>query len=237
MSRSSRFPSSASFAVKVFLLPLDHTQSFFYSEDHVDASASPATRTGLRGWFERTAERLKSALKHPKSRLGRSTRTAWDWLQQRMHPDEALLATLRRAPTIEVYHRMSLTSGEVRDLWCAYLKRRFRRHLPWLLFDALLSPLSLLLAPLPGPNVIGYWFAYRAVRHLLILLGIRRAMSGRVETTFHPVTGLEAADGECLTRAARRYRLKRLHDFVKRIGPATATAGDARGETQRPCDC
>jgi hypothetical protein len=233
-------------SVKVFLLPFDGTQSFFYADGDNDA-APPSTRPGLRGWFERTMHHLKSSLKHPKGRLARKLRQAWDWMQQRMHPDEPLLAALRTAPAIEVYYRASMPGDEVRALWYGYLGRRWRRHLPWLLFNALLSPLSVLLTPLPGPNVIGYWFAYRAIHHLLIVLGIRRALSGRVETTFHPVAGLEAvggcSDDEWRARAATQYQLKGLHDFVKRIasGPSAATLTTTdpgvSGGTQASCDC
>jgi hypothetical protein len=224
--------------VKVFLLPLDHTESFFYAEHDGDDEATTPSRTGLRGWFERTTHRLKSSLRHPKSRLARKMKQIWEGLQRRMHPDEPLLAALRSAPTIEVAHPDSMTSDEARDLWCTYLRRRFRRHLPWLLFNGLLSPLSLLLTPLPGPNVIGYWFAYRGVRHLLILLGIRRALSGRVETVFRPVAGLDATEGqadrEWLKRTATDYELKGLHDFVERIapGPSTEPAAEATRGTQ-----
>jgi hypothetical protein len=229
--------------VKVFLLPLDHTQSFFYAEDTEDEAATPSNRLGWCGWCERMIRRIRSTFKHPKGRLARKMKQGWDWLQRRMHPDEPLLAALRTAPTITVYHRSSLPEQEARALWCAYLRRRLRRHVPWLVFDALLSPLALLLTPLPGPNVIGYWFAYRAVRHLLILLGIRRALSGRVETRFRPVAALDAiegcADKQWRDRAATQYKLKGLHDFVERLAPepATAAARDATGGMKRPCDC
>jgi hypothetical protein len=233
--------------VKVFLLPFDHKLSVFYSEDDTDDGAMPSTEPGLRGWAARTNHRVRSSLRHPKSWFVRKMKQAWDWLQQRMHPDEGLLAALRSAPTIDVYHRSTLPGEEVRGLWLAYLRRRQRRHLVWLIFNTLLAPLSVLLSLLPGPNIIGYWFAYRAVRHLLILLGIRRVLGGRVDTRFHPVAGLDAtgdhADRAWLTRAATQFELKGLHDFVERIapGPSASTAetagADARGGTHRPCDC
>jgi len=225
--------------VKVFLLPLDQRQSFFYFEDDSDVPGAISAHAGLRGWAEQTAYRVRLAIRHPKGRLAQKLRQGWDRLQRRIHPDEALLAALLWAPKIDVYHRSSLPAALAQALWLAYLRRRIRRHLPWLLFDAVLAPLSLVLALLPGPNVIGYWFAYRAVRHVLILLGIRRALSGRVETMFHPVEDLDrsgdCADAEWRTRAVQRYALNGLHDFVARMAPeseaaATATtAGDTTG--------
>jgi hypothetical protein len=214
--------------VKVFLLPLDQRQSFFYFEDDGDAPGAISSHAGLRGWAERTAYRVRLAVRHPKGRLAQTLRRCWDCLQRQIHPDEALLAALRWAPTLDVYHRSSQPAALAQTLWLAYLRRRIRRHLSWLLFDAVLAPLSLVLALLPGPNVIGYWFAYRAVRHVLILLGIRRALSGRVETRFHPVEDLDLssdfADAAWRTRAVQRYALYGLHDFVARIAPVPEAA-------------
>ena len=222
--------------MKVYLLALDDVASVFYFEDDSADDTAAVHRRGMRGWVERTIGRIRSSLRHPKGWLGQKLRRAWDWLQRRMHPDEPLLAALRGAATIEVYHPSSLPGREARLVWSDHLRRGRRRHLPWLVFDTILSPLSILLAPLPGPNVIGYWFAYRAVHQLLMLVGIRRALNGRVETTFHPVAGLGPSigggDEEWLTRAETQYKLKGLHDFVARIAhrttAATATTRDEK---------
>jgi hypothetical protein len=242
--------------VKVFLIALDHGQSFFYSEDDVDDAPAASDGTGWRGWIERSSQRVTAALRHPQGGLLLRLNRCWDWLQQRMHPDERLLAALRRAQLIEIYHPASLSRGAVLAEWRAYLRRRGWRHVGWLIFDGVLAPLSVFLWVLPGPNVIGYWFAYRAVLHVLILLGIHRALRGRVDTTVHPVAGLEHGGDDAgrhvLSRAATQYELKGLHDFVARIAPGHApTAAPAETETQtesvvehdtagsleRPCDC
>jgi hypothetical protein len=230
------------------LLRLDPQRSFFYHEEAAGAGgpSDRAERGGLRGFLERTYQRMRLSLRHPSGALTKRMRRAWDWLERRMHPDEPLLAALRRAPTIDVHHDPSLSSAEARVLWCGYLRRRRVRHLRWLVFDGMLAPLSVLLAPLPGPNLIGYWFAYRAVCQLLILLGIRRASSGRVETMFHPVAGLDSpggqGDDQWLARAARQHELKGLHEFVSRMSlPVAVTtvkarASDESGGAERPCD-
>jgi hypothetical protein len=242
-------PVKASLAVKVFLLPLDTRWHVFYFEEDADSdsSAEPVEHGGLRGYLERLYHRWRWSFRHPSGRVTKWMRRVWDWLQRRMHPDEPLLASLRSAPTIEVYHGVSLPATEVRALWLAYLRGRMRRHVFWLVFDAAVAPLTILLAPLPGPNLIGYWFAYRAVHQLLMLLGIRRALSGRVETTFHPAAGLDGpggtGDDQWLARAATQYQLDGVHDFVARISPRpatartnAATAPDETGAAERPCD-
>ena len=58
--------------------------------------------------------------------------------------------------------------------------------------NGLVAPPALaMLWLLPGPNVIGYWFAYRAVHHALIVWGIRRVRRGRVELELRPVAELD----------------------------------------------
>ncbi len=152
----------------------------------------PPDHPGLRGWFERKAHRVKDLWQHSDSHLVRGTRRVWDWLQRRVHPDEPMLIRLRSSPTIEVRHPTTLTGDEARAAWNEFLTARSRRYLPWLVVNALLAPATALLAPLPGPNVVFYWFAYRAARDLLALLGLRRARLERVPTKFRPS---EALDG------------------------------------------
>ena len=44
---------------------------------------------------------------------------------------------------------------------------------------------------LPGPNLIGYWFAYRAIHHPLIVWGIRRVRRNAIPTELHPSRALD----------------------------------------------
>jgi hypothetical protein len=178
--------------LKVYVLTVEPDGRVFYSEvaEPVDAAATPKHR-GLRGWAEARLHRLKEGWQHSQSTAARLSQRVWDWLHSRTHPDETLLARLRHASAIEVHYPASMTPGEVAAAWSAFLARGRRRHWPWLVVNALVAPLTVVLAPLPGPNLIGYWFAYRAVHHLLILIGLARSRSGRVETLFVPVEALD----------------------------------------------
>ena len=74
-----------------------------------------------------------------------------------------------------------------------------------------ISPFTVLLVPVPGPNVVGFWFVYRIVCHALALLGIRRASGPRVTTDFRPSADLDEVPGETLrNRAARIAASHRL---------------------------
>jgi hypothetical protein len=57
------------------------------------------------------------------------------------------------------------------------LRAESRRHAGWLGFDTICLLLSLLLIPLPGPNLIGYYFAFRVVGHVLSIRGARQGLT------------------------------------------------------------
>jgi hypothetical protein len=58
------------------------------------------------------------------------------------------------------------------------LRRDFDKHRFWLTIDALLLVASGVLALVPGPNVLAYYFAFRVVGHYLSLRGAKQGLSG-----------------------------------------------------------
>ena len=56
------------------------------------------------------------------------------------------------------------------------LQRDGDRHRNWLVIDSVLLVLSALLILVPGPNVIGYYFAFRVVGHYLSWRGARQGL-------------------------------------------------------------
>ena len=61
----------------------------------------------------------------------------------------------------------------------------------WLIVNGVIAPFSVLFAILPGPNLIGYWFAYRAIHHSLVVWGIRRVQRNKIPTELHPIAALD----------------------------------------------
>jgi hypothetical protein len=167
--------------LKIYLLLIDHARFFFYSDeseaphdpdDADDASKPPPT--GVHGWFHARYVRFKSAWQHADSGALLWMRRSWDWLHTWAHPDETMLSRLWSARRIDLHHPSARSADEVRIIWAAYLKRQGRRHLVWLIVNGVIAPVAALFAILPGPNLIGYWFAYRAIHHSLVVWGIRR---------------------------------------------------------------
>ena len=225
--------------MKVYLLSLDDERCVFYSEgpeivaeDTIVAAVAP--RAGLRGWVERKYRSLQLVLTESEKGVGLRVRRIWEWLQKRTYPDEPLLRSLRGVRGVELNHPSSLTEDETCRLWNEYLKSRQGRHAFWFVLNALISPVTLLLAPLPGPNVIGYWFIYRSVCHWLARLGARQArQQEQVETKFQRTEALDgsigAADGERIANLSSTLSLQGLEAFLER-----ATRKRARSRRKTP---
>jgi Mitochondrial K+-H+ exchange-related len=185
--------------VKVYLLLIDHERFFFYSDESEhshetgDGDGSPGrSRSGLRGWLHGQYLKFKSAWQHADSGAMLWMRRTWDWLHSLAHPDEAMLVRMRSARTIELHHPMSRSGEEVRAIWRDYLSQQWRRHLIWLSINTMIAPVALVaLWPLPGPNLIGYWFAYRAIHHALVVVGIRRVSRAAIPTELFPLAALD----------------------------------------------
>lgn len=221
--------------MKIYLLSLDDGRCVFYSEgpEAVVESETVAARRGVRGWVERKYKSLQVILNESEKGVGLRMRRAWEWLQKRISPDEPVLRSLRGVVEIELYYPLAFTEDETRTLWRGYLKGRQGRHTFWFVVNALVSPLTLLLAPLPGPNLIGYWFVYRAVCHLLARLGARNARSEQVTTKFLSSDVLEGsfgpADDERIASLSSSFGLYGLDSFIKRM---TAKQKRARRKAQ-----
>jgi hypothetical protein len=231
------------FAVRIYLLRWDDGRPAFYSDglEPEERKRKAPERGRMRRWLELKFRKLQGTLKRSQGGIGPHVRKVWRWLQGWMSPDEGLLRGLRSAERIVVDHPVAMPEEEAREAWCRYLSGRARHHAFWLVLNALVIPLAVLLTPIPGPNVFSYWFVFRAVCHALALVGIRRARSGRVPTEFRPSEALDfslsRADDEDVARVAEALGLPGLRAFLGRVAsgrPAprereTPLAGPAPG--------
>lgn len=209
--------------MKIYLLSLEGGRCVFYSEgpEAVAESETAEPRAGVRGWVEGKYKNLQVILTESEKGVGLRMRRTWEWLQKRISPDEPVLRSLRGASSIELYYPLAFTEEETHTLWRDYLKGRQGRHTFWFVVNAIVSPLTLLLAPLPGPNLIGYWFVYRAVCHLLARLGASNARSEQVTTKFLSTGALDgsfaATDDERIASLSSRLGLYGLDSFIKQV--------------------
>ncbi len=213
--------------VKIYLLLIDREQFFFYS-DESDATHEPQAGgdsalkalAGSAGWLHEQLDKFKKSWHEAESGVTHWLRRCWDWLHSWSHPDEWMLSQLRSAKLIELYHPASRTDDEVLAIWQNYVLRQRNRHLVWLTINGVVAPFTVLFAILPGPNIIGYWFLYRAVHHLLVVWGTVRVGKGGVPTELHSRESLdmpvERDDAGKTTHVALVGSGERLDEHVAR---------------------
>jgi hypothetical protein len=119
-----------------------------------------------------------------------------------------------------------LSLEDIDRAWSVYLRNRLNKHRVWLIVDAVLSPLSLFLFPLPGPNVVGYWLVYRVVVHLFAMNGASRCRRGRVEVSYRGRVDLDGmvslGDHERIERLADSLGFPDLSSALARVNSRDA---------------
>ena len=110
------------------------------------------------------------------------------------------------------------------------LIRDFDKHRFWLAIDAVVFVASGVLALVPGPNLLAYFFAFRLVGHFLSLRGAKKGLSGVLWqyqpsaplTELRRVLALEPAVRVGRVDAvARMLRLEHLVSFFERSAVST----------------
>lgn len=101
-----------------------------------------------------------------------------------------------------------------------------QRHGRWAVVHLLAAAISILLMPIPGPNLLGYYFTFRMVGHYLSRLGARhglRHVTWRLQPSA-PLTALRhavALDADArrqrIADLAAELRLEHLPSFVERL--------------------
>jgi hypothetical protein len=188
------------------MLLIDEERFFFFADesepdqeddDTIDSSAPP--RSGVRQWIHDRIAKFKTAWQDAGSGALYWMHRAWDWLHTLVRPDEPMLARLRTTRRIKLHHPAAHSEVDVRAKWRNYLHRQWRRHFFWMGFNALITPFATALFILPGPNLIGFWFAYRTVHHGIVVWGISKAQRNLIPIELHSVKSLDQhieADGD-----------------------------------------
>jgi Mitochondrial K+-H+ exchange-related len=186
------------------MLLIDDKRFFFFEDEselglEEEGGSTEVPRSGIRKWIHARFAKFKSSWQHAGSGALYWMRRVWDWLHKLVRPDEAMLARLWSARGIKLHHPAARSEVDVSAHWRDYLNRQRRRHLFWLVINAIIAPPSVLLAFLPGPNVIGFWFAYRTVHHGLVVWGITRVRRNQVPIELFALESLDVPiehDGE-----------------------------------------
>ncbi len=227
----------------VYLVPIGLGRFELYTEppdDHEpgpprpgtgEGAAKPWAREGARQQLHRLHERWRHAV-HAAQNAGAATgrlARARDGLVRNIAEsiaEQRTLWSLRGVTAAVFVFPADLTNASataVREQLLAHARRHHRR---WLIANLVGVAVTAALVLLPGPNVIGYYFAFRLIGHFLSWRGarqglVRTAWHGRAEPALTELGALaqlqRAARGERVERLAAALQLPRLAAFFERV--------------------
>lgn len=224
----------SSVLMDVFVIPIGRDRYELYCEPSADSDpdAEGVVATGVLGRLRhrfsvmlRAAEEGHRERPSDRSWLGRLQDRALCWVAQRI-AEQRLLWNLRRQTTAVAVHPPDLTFDQVMTLVRSTLQRDYERHRIWLVIDTIFLIISGLLALVPGPNMVAYYFAFRVFGHWLSMRGAVQGLQ-RVAWSGRPCAPLnelrDVAQMESAAREARvhdiasRLRLPNLRTFFERV--------------------
>ena len=151
------------------------------------------------------------------------------WLAERV-ADQRVLWRLQDQQRVRAFHSNLIDAAQADTAIRQILQADSKRHTRLLCLDAFYLLLSLLLIALPGPNLIGYYFAFRVVGRVLSIRGARQGLS-RVAWDLEaspPLGELSGAAGlppderaRVVRSVADRLGLPRFPKFCERVLGAT----------------
>ena len=171
----------------VYLVPGGPNRFELYCESAVEPAPQRTDGTsGLWKWLhdkftevlaaiEREHDHLPAESAAPAGLMRRLRVRGVRWIAERI-AEQRLLWRLRGQTAVRAFFPAGIEPSEAHRGIRGSLERDSRRHLRWLVVDTVGGLFSLLLVPLPGPNVPGYYFAFRIVGHLLAVRGARQGL-------------------------------------------------------------
>jgi len=222
----------------VFVIPVGASRYELYCEvADVPPTEQEAPSTGILGQLrhkfavtlkaaeERQHRRRAGEELEAKGLMGRIQDRCMAWVVERI-AEQRLLWQLRRQTAAVAIYPDDMTFEQAMTLIRRILQRDYERHRVWLVVDSMGLVLSLLLVVLPGPNVVGYYFAFRVVGHWLSMRGATQGLQhvawndspSSELTILRRVATLEPGEREHEVNAvAERLRLQHLITFFDRV--------------------
>ena len=180
----------------VFLVPVGPERYEPYCEvvdEPADAVDEPAP-----GFFRRMVHRFHEMIaeaelerRHgtpagvPRSWFGRVRARTLRWVAESM-AEQKLLWHLRKQSSACLHYPDDLREPAAAAIMTSQLTRDLKKHRRWLVTDSVLMVVfGVVLFAVPGPNIIGYYFAFRVVGHFLSYRGARQGLQA-VNWTYAP---------------------------------------------------
>lgn len=174
---------------------------------------------------EAEASRHQKAIEEPHSLLGRMQKRSMRWIAERV-AEQRLLWHLRKVDSSNLHVPTGLPADQADRIMRDNMKWDADHHRNRLILHSLALIISVPVAVVPGPNVLGYLFTFTVVGHFLAWRGAVRAIH-QIQWTIVPdealadvrrAFSLEAAARHRLIReAAVRLHLPRMARFVEQM--------------------
>jgi len=175
--------------MEVYLIPVGLDRYELYCEDHGDSEAmvgdvQPTGRFAalyqkFRAALAQVEEERQSGVARvhegPRTWTERMKDRAMCWLAEKI-AEQRLLWRLRKETEVKLFHPDDMSGEEAMTKVRANLQSEANRHLKWTIIDAVLFALSGIVALVPGPNVLAYYFGFRLVGHYLSRRGAKNGL-------------------------------------------------------------
>lgn len=231
----------------VYLVPVGPDRYQLYCESIAEgAPEMPVEGSGLWRRLSARFTTMLTAIEREHERIERSRaaarlrrRKGWParlrmrvvrWLAEKV-AEQRLLWHLRTEREVCALHPVGLDNDRAMAIIRGNLSSDFGRHRWWLAANTLAGIGSLALMPLPGPNVIGFYFAFRIVGHFLSVRGARQGLDvvrWRLRESA-PLAELAASfrlppaeRRPVVVEVSRQLGLRRLPRFFERMTPNAA---------------
>jgi hypothetical protein len=224
--------------MQVFLVPVGGGRFEPYCEQcdelHPEEVAAPEARGWVRSMWDRfrhvlaAAEhsRLDPQADAPSSWIERLKGRVLAYVAERI-AEQRLLWQLRTQQVVQLVYPANLSEGDAQRTLRRSLQADGERHRRWALIDGLLMAVTgPLLFFIPGPNLVAYYFAFRAIGHWLSYRGARqgldviewRGAASDVLAELGPLASLDPDERQGhLDAIASRLRLPHLARFFERV--------------------
>jgi hypothetical protein len=225
--------------MRVFLVPVSTSRYQLYVEVAADAAAAEAPDPQA-SFFSRQAQRFRETLAEAEQERLRRERGEpetgsglWRAIMRRIAEtiaEQRLLWHLRHQTAADLQHPDDLAPEAAVQQVRSEFSRDAAKHLRWMIIDGLAVAIT---GPVfffvPGPNVISWYFTFRAVGHLFSWRGARKGLNG-IEWRTTPSPPLTAVRAALAAPASERRRLleevsaalglRHLAGFVERVARA-----------------
>jgi len=202
----------------VYLVPAARGRFELYSEAPETPNEAPPPSGRFRRWIHSANAQWHELVERAQrgggaGRFGRWRDRVVCALAESIAEQRTLWA-LRNQTAATIRIPASLSADEAQRLMRAEFARARNHHLRWLGVDLLLFIVSGVLALVPGPNLIAYYFAFRVVGHLQSWRGARQGMDRMMWTVETDPALTELAS---LVNEPREVRARRVAAIAERL--------------------